>query len=80
MRKMCPFWARLSVRILVGFLAVPQESAFPEDVLFFHLKGDLCFAWMPFEVGASRLSYQKAYHSLLQLQAGMLPHVGCILA
>ena len=77
---MCPFWARLSVRIQDGFLAVPQESAFPEDVLFFHLKGDLCFAWMPFEVGASRLGYQKTCHSLPQLQAGMPPHVGCTLA
>ena len=59
MRKACPIWARLSVRIRCGFLAVPQMSAFPEDALSFHLKGNLCFAWMPFEVGASRLSYQK---------------------
>ena len=79
MRKMCPFWARLSVRIRCGFLAVPQVSAFPKDALFFVLL-NLCFAWMPFEVGASRLSYQKACHSLLQLQAGMPPHVGCTLA
>ena len=34
MRKMRPFWARLSVRIQDGFLAVPQMSAFPEDALF----------------------------------------------
>ena len=70
---MCPIWARLSVRILVGFLAVPLKSACSKDALSFCLKGDLCFAWMPLKVGASRLSYQKAYHSLPQLQAGMPP-------
>ena len=55
---MCPIWARLSVRIQDRFLAVPQESAFPKDALFL-VRLNLCFAWMPFEVGASRLSYQK---------------------
>ena len=34
MRRTRPIWARLSVRILVGFLAVPQMSAFPKDALF----------------------------------------------
>ena len=63
MRKTCPIWARLSVRILVGFLAVPQESAFPEDALFLAFC-NLCFAWMPFKMGASRLQLPKACYRL----------------
>ena len=73
MRKMRPIWARLSVRIQDRFLAVPQESAFPKGALFFLLKSDLSFAWMPFEVGASRLQYYEGLACYLRLQAGMPP-------
>ena len=48
-------------------------SAFPKGALSFHLKGNLCFAWMPFEVGASRLQYYEGLACYLRLQAGMPP-------
>ena len=54
-------------------------SAFPEDALSFHLKGNLCYAWMPFEVGASRLQSLKGPEKSFTATNGDAPtHMGFV--
>ena len=79
MRKTCPIWARLLVRIRCGFLAVPQESAFPKDALFLVLC-NFSSSWMPFQGGGIPLAATKGLLQTLQLQAGMPPYTGYTLS
>ena len=62
-------WLCRSVMGLAGPLSGRHFCGTPR---FFVLL-NLCFAWMPFEVGASRLQYLKSLVSILRLQAGEPP-------